>query len=518
MKRSAVLSWRFAAKWLTCSVLIASITACGGGGGGGGGSAGDNNNSANPPGTKTYAIGGSLSGLSSGTLILKNNGGDNLSLTANGAFTFATKLTSGSAYDVTIGTQPAGITCAISSGGSGTVGTADIVNVVVVCTQNTSNITVTGHRLSTTAGFSMASRADGTVLIWGSNPPSAAGTPLSGTAATVITGASDARAVQAFSDVGTNFALALQSGGTVLGWGQTNLAMGLGVYTPGSSETAFSTPTVISQFASITQVKALFGGLTAALASDGTVWLLVGSADSITNKVSALQVSGLNNVASLGDPYGIETVTSIAQGVLPVIDKSGNVSLINIQGVSAVGTSFATTATVTAFGGLPAVSNVSCSGRTPYHCLALATDGSVWSWGNQASEGEIGDGTTVGKSIPVKLTGLPPIASVLAAYITSFAVDQSGNVYSWGGQFAGLLGRSSLNNCLTPTLIPGLSNVVEMSTNAPSAYELGYGQNALVRLKDGSVWGWGANYYGELGNGTTATAVTPVQAVGINLN
>ena len=106
MKRSAVLSWRFAAKWLTCSVLIASITACGGGGGGGGGSAGDNNNSANPPGTKTYAIGGSLSGLSSGTLILKNNGGDNLSLTANGAFTFATKLTNGSTYDVSIGTQP----------------------------------------------------------------------------------------------------------------------------------------------------------------------------------------------------------------------------------------------------------------------------------------------------------------------------------------------------------------------------------------------------------------------------
>ena len=97
--------------------------------------------------------------------------------------------------------------------------------------------------------------------------------------------------------------------------------------------------------------------------------------------------------------------------------------------------------------------------------------------------------------------------------------SQSGNVYSWGGHTWGLLGRGGLSDCLTPTLIPGLSNVVEISTNAsssdPSAAFL---LNVLVRLKDGSVWGWGQNYYGELGNGTTATAVTPVQAVGINLN
>ncbi|MDH5721507.1 MAG: hypothetical protein OEZ13_12950, partial [Spirochaetia bacterium] len=49
--------------------------------------------------SSTYSIGGSVTGVSAGTLVLQNNAGDNLTITADGNFTFAAQLTSGSAYD-----------------------------------------------------------------------------------------------------------------------------------------------------------------------------------------------------------------------------------------------------------------------------------------------------------------------------------------------------------------------------------------------------------------------------------
>jgi len=80
----------------------------------------------------TYSVGGTVSGLS-GTVVLQDNGGDNLSDSAIGGFTFATSLAAGSAYDVTVQSSPAGQTCSVANG-SGTVGSASITNVAVTCT------------------------------------------------------------------------------------------------------------------------------------------------------------------------------------------------------------------------------------------------------------------------------------------------------------------------------------------------------------------------------------------------
>src|SRR5688572_11183438 len=81
-----------------------------------------------------YTIGGTVSGLTAGTVVLQNNAGDNLSITANGTFTFATTVLSGGAYAVSVLTQPPGPDCAVTSG-SGTVA-ANVTNVAVVCTVN----------------------------------------------------------------------------------------------------------------------------------------------------------------------------------------------------------------------------------------------------------------------------------------------------------------------------------------------------------------------------------------------
>jgi hypothetical protein len=65
--------------------------------------------------------------------VLQDNGGDNLSVSANGTFTFAASVVNGAAYNVTVQTNPSGQSCTVSNG-SGTVASANITNVAVSCT------------------------------------------------------------------------------------------------------------------------------------------------------------------------------------------------------------------------------------------------------------------------------------------------------------------------------------------------------------------------------------------------
>ena len=102
------------------STMVFLLAACGGGGGGGGGGG-------------SFTVGGSLSGMGTGkSIVLQNNAGDNLTLTNNGSFTFATALADGAAYAVTVATPPNGHTCTVSNG-SGTVSGANVTNVTVSC-------------------------------------------------------------------------------------------------------------------------------------------------------------------------------------------------------------------------------------------------------------------------------------------------------------------------------------------------------------------------------------------------
>ena len=94
----------------------------------------------------THTIGGTVTGLSTGgSVTLLDNGANALKLTANGTFTFTTPLVVGAAYKVTVSVQPTGELCTVTSG-SGTVASANVTNVAVVCKSLTFTIggTVTG--------------------------------------------------------------------------------------------------------------------------------------------------------------------------------------------------------------------------------------------------------------------------------------------------------------------------------------------------------------------------------------
>jgi len=117
-------------------LLLFGLAACGGGGGS----------------SPLYTIGGSVSGLT-GTVVLQNNGGNNLSVSANGAFTFPTAVDSASAYAVTVLTQPLGPSCVVKNG-SGTA-SGDVTGVSVACTTDPATFLmplVANPRQGTTGG------------------------------------------------------------------------------------------------------------------------------------------------------------------------------------------------------------------------------------------------------------------------------------------------------------------------------------------------------------------------------
>jgi hypothetical protein len=126
-------------------------------------------------------IGGTVSGLT-GTVVLRNNGGNDLTLTANGAFTFGATVAHGAAYNVTVLTQPAGQTCAVANG-SGTA-TANVTNVAVACAAKTYTI---GGTLTNLNGTVVLQNSGGDNLSVSANGSFTFGAPVAHGAAYAVT-------------------------------------------------------------------------------------------------------------------------------------------------------------------------------------------------------------------------------------------------------------------------------------------------------------------------------------------
>jgi len=111
-----------------------STTTTSGGSTSGGSTSGGSTSGGSTSGSSTsYAVGGTVSGLSANeSVTLLNNGGDAVIVSSDGAFTFPTRLAGGSAYAVTLQSHTPGIACSIS-GGSGAIGAADLTDIAVAC-------------------------------------------------------------------------------------------------------------------------------------------------------------------------------------------------------------------------------------------------------------------------------------------------------------------------------------------------------------------------------------------------
>ncbi len=113
----------------------------------------------------TYTVGGTIAGLT-GTAVLENNAGNDLSTSTNGAFTFSTALAGGSAYNVTVKTNPSGQLCTVTNP-SGTIAAANVTNVSINCVTQTAAGSVSDNfnRANGTLGAGWTDMSDGGMAI-----------------------------------------------------------------------------------------------------------------------------------------------------------------------------------------------------------------------------------------------------------------------------------------------------------------------------------------------------------------
>lgn len=176
------------------------------------------------------------------------------------------------------------------------------------------------------------------------------------------------------------------------------------------------------------------------------------------------------------------------------------------------------------------------------HSLALRSDGTVWAWGAN-SNGQLGDGTTTPNwEAPKQVLGLTGIVAVAAAFENSFALQDDGTVWAWGDNFHGEVCDGTHEDRLTPTpIFTGAKALAATSTRHVLLKEDGTlwecdgytheqvnsvpsgivsiatgGSHTLALRDDGTVWAWGRNYDGQLGDGTTEHRETPVPVVDLS--
>jgi alpha-tubulin suppressor-like RCC1 family protein len=150
------------------------------------------------------------------------------------------------------------------------------------------------------------------------------------------------------------------------------------------------------------------------------------------------------------------------------------------------------------------------------HTVVLKNDGTVWVWGDN-NAGQLGDGLTypmfggagypVSSSSPVQVSGLTGITAIAAGNYHTVALMNNGTVWAWGSNSYGQLGDGTTTNRFTPVKISGLTGITAIAA----------GETHTVALKnDGTVWAWGDNGYGQLGDGTfTSQRLSPVQVSGL---
>jgi alpha-tubulin suppressor-like RCC1 family protein len=141
------------------------------------------------------------------------------------------------------------------------------------------------------------------------------------------------------------------------------------------------------------------------------------------------------------------------------------------------------------------------------HTVAVRQNGTLWSWGYNGLQGRLGDGTTVDKSSPVSvLGGFTDWCQVGAGLCHTAAVRQNGTIWTWGGNTCGILGDGTTVNASSPvSVIGGFTDWCQVST--------GCYHTAAVR-QNGTLWTWGYNAQGRLGDGTTVDKSSPVSVVG----
>ena len=409
--------------------------------------------------------------------------------------------------------------------------------------QNLTNIV----QIATNQYSNVALRADGTVWAWGYNyyGQLGDGTFTNRSTPVQVVGITTAVAV----DAGFRHSGAVLADGTVRLWGENTYGqLGDGTTTDRSTPVQpLGLPSIISIAAG--------GGYTLFLATDGRVFAAGYNGNgalgdgTTTNRSTPVQVPGLSGVTAVeagtasyarvadgtwrswgynyygavGDWTFTNRLSPVTPGPAPAfaslgtqynhvlaLTEDGELWVWGRNNSSQLGLTDGTTGDVpvpSPASGLRGVVQIAGGYR---HCVALCGDGTVWTWG-EGADGRLGlgPGFDADRSVPTMVTALMGrrAVAVAAGLFHSLALLEDGTVWAWGYNVYGQLGDASVDTRTVPVRVYNLTNVVAIAAGS---------YHSLALLEDGTVWAWGYNYYGQLGDGTTTNRAVPVKTIGIS--
>jgi alpha-tubulin suppressor-like RCC1 family protein len=330
-------------------------------------------------------------------------------------------------------------------------------------------------------------------------------------------------------------------------WGYNNLGQ-LGDGTVTSKSLPVST---LGSF-SWTSLDTERGGI--GLLNNGTVWTWgsntsgeLGIYTDTSNRSSPVQVAGGYSFASI---YG-------SQGRNYALQANGSLWAwgAGVWGILGVGDENNRSSPTLVIGGHSFINLDSASS----HVLALKADGSAWSWGRN-DYGQLGLNSISNRSSPTQVIGGHSFIEVSCGWNASYGLKYNGEIWAWGRNGHSQLGDTGANRSspvkvttshrfvrisgslhegtllalkadgsvwgcgrntdagnLLGIAYPAIASSMVLVTNSHSFIDIKVGSAHALALKaDGSVWTWGTNTYGQLGNGTTTDIYSPIKVSGFN--
>jgi len=303
-----------------------------------------------------------------------------------------------------------------------------------------------------------------------------------------------------FVTVGSSHTIALRANGTAWAWGY-NVNGRLGI----SSLTRMEASPVLVSGGFTDWISASAGHFhSLGLRANGTAWAW-----------------GYNSWGNLGDgtTSSRSSPVSVVGGFTDWVSVSGGIDSnhscgirangtawgwgINFNGQIGDGTTTGKSSPVSVVGGFTDWVFIKAGGNAT---SAIRANGTAWGWGTNSS-GELGDGTTTGRSSPVSVVGgFTDWVSIAAGYRHRIAVRANGTLWGWGNGASGVLGDNTTSNRSSPvSVVGGFTDWIFASA--------GRGHSAGIR-SNGTLWAWGGNGAGQLGDNTITSRSSPVSVVG----
>ncbi len=307
--------------------------------------------------------------------------------------------------------------------------------------------------------------------------------------------------------VGDTIFCGLKADGSMWTCGLNNFGQ-LGNYTT----TSYSSPIQVVGNHSFIQIAPAYSANTYALKADGSVWAWGDNTNgqlgqqNTTSYSSPVQVVGNHSFIQVGG----------CQDFACGLKADGSVWSWGVNGTGNLGdqtiTPKSSPVQVVGNHSFILITGTNISGVTSYFNGALKSDGSVWTWGSNAY-GALGINALGDQSSPVQVVGNHSFISLMGGRNCFYALKADGVLWSWGRNDFGQLGDQSMTDRSSPVQVVG--NTFYKLPFTTHDKEGNYRGSACALKADGTMWAWGFNDAGQLGQLNTTSYSSPVMVLGL---